>query len=83
MADKMNLSKFLNQVDALAEQCDREQLVSFVHEMARVLPEEKRETFILRLEAMVQNKKMESVLKILRNRKKKICRSSVMFFWHR
>lgn len=45
----MNLTKFLKQTDAIAAQYSAEQLTSFIHETARVLPEHQREDFLNRL----------------------------------
>ena len=45
----MNLTNFLKQVDELSAQCSVRQLMAFVHETARVLPESGREDFLKRL----------------------------------
>lgn len=39
----MNLTNFLKQIDSLAAQYTKEQLVSFIHDTGRVLPEERRQ----------------------------------------
>jgi hypothetical protein len=45
----MNLTNFLKQTDELMAQCSREQLISFIHDTGRVLPESRREDFLNRL----------------------------------
>lgn len=45
----MNLSKFLNSVDAYSDTMDKSQLISFVHNIARVLPESRRDDFLERM----------------------------------
>lgn len=48
----MNLTNFLNQTDTIIKQCSAEQLISFVHDLARTLPEHRREDFLKRLKAI-------------------------------
>lgn len=45
----MNLSMFLKSVDALSGTMENKQLVSFVHDIARVLPEGRRDDFLDRM----------------------------------
>lgn len=45
----MNLSKFLNAVDSLSQSMEKEQLTAFVHDIARVLPENARNDFLNRI----------------------------------
>lgn len=47
----MNLTNFLKQTDTITAQCSREQLISLLHEIGRVLPEQYREDFLKRLKA--------------------------------
>lgn len=47
----MNLTNFLEQMDAIAAQYSSMQLITFIHDIGRVLPEEKREDFLKRLKA--------------------------------
>lgn len=47
----MNLTNFLKQTDAITAQYSAEQLVSFIHDIGRVLPEQGREDFLERLKA--------------------------------
>lgn len=47
----MNLTNFLKQTDAVTAQCSTEQLIAFIHEIGRVLPEGSREDFLKRLKA--------------------------------
>lgn len=42
----MNLTNFLKQIDALTAKYATEQLIAFVHEIGRVLPEHHRENFL-------------------------------------
>ena len=42
----MNLTNFLKQIDALTAEYATEQLIAFVHEIGRVLPEHHRENFL-------------------------------------
>ncbi|MDL2301978.1 hypothetical protein LJC58_06460 [Lachnospiraceae bacterium OttesenSCG-928-D06] len=45
----MNLSMFLNSVDTLSGTMENKQLVSFIHDIARVLPESRRDDFLSRM----------------------------------
>ncbi len=45
----MNLVRFLKKVDELADSCEKKHLAVFIHEMARLFEEEKREEFLERL----------------------------------
>ena len=45
----MNLTNFLKQTDSLTAKYTAEQLASFIHDVARVLPEKHREDFLKRL----------------------------------
>lgn len=45
----MNLTNFLKQTDAITAQYSRAQLISFIHETGRILPEHCREDFLRRL----------------------------------
>ena len=47
----MNLPQFLKKVDALTRNSSHEQLEVFIHDIARTLPEGKRDDFINRLQA--------------------------------
>ncbi len=47
----MNLTNFLKQTDAITAKYSKEQLVSFIHDIGRVLPEHSREGFLNRLKA--------------------------------
>ena len=47
----MNLTNFLKQIDALTEQYSTEQLLAFIHDVGRVLPEHCREDFLERLKS--------------------------------
>ncbi|MDE7298577.1 MAG: hypothetical protein K2N94_07075, partial [Lachnospiraceae bacterium] len=47
----MNLIDFLKQTDAITAQYSTEQLISFIHDIGRVLPEHYREDFLKRLKA--------------------------------
>ena len=47
----MNLTNFLKQTDALTAKYSKEQLVAFIHDIGRVLPEHGREDFLDRLKA--------------------------------
>lgn len=42
----MNLMNFLKQTDALTAQYSTEQLIAFIHEIGRVIPEQRRENFL-------------------------------------
>lgn len=52
----MNLTNFLKQTDVLTAQYSTEQLISFIHEIGRVLPEEYREDFLKRLKTIGEEK---------------------------
>lgn len=45
----MNLTSFIKQVDAYALECSKEQLADFIHDIGRVLPENKRIDFLDKL----------------------------------
>lgn len=45
----MNLTKFLSEVDAVSNGMSREELLDFIHDIARTLAENKRENFLDRL----------------------------------
>lgn len=45
----MNLSKFLKYVDAFSGTMENKQLISFIHDIARVLPESSRDDFLDRM----------------------------------
>ena len=47
----MNLTNFLKQTDAITARYSAEQLISFIHDVGRVLPEHCREDFLKRLKA--------------------------------
>ncbi len=47
----MNLTNFLKQTDEITGQYSTKQLISFIHDMGRVLPEDYREDFLKRLRA--------------------------------
>lgn len=47
----MNLTNFLKQTDAITAQYSTKQLISFIHDIGRVLPESYREDFLKRLKA--------------------------------
>ena len=47
----MNLTNFLKQVDEITARYATDQLISFIHDIGRVLPEECREDFLVRLKA--------------------------------
>lgn len=48
----MNLTNFLNQMDAITVLYSASQLASFVHDIGRILPEDQREDFLRRLKAI-------------------------------
>lgn len=80
----MNLTNFLNQTDTLTAQYTPDQLISFIHDIARVIPEDRREDFLKRLkaaggksgEASVKDTENESAFhekyKLVRNNLKRI-----------
>lgn len=45
----MNLSMFLKSVDTLSGTMENEQFISFIHDIARVLPERGRDNFLDRM----------------------------------
>ncbi len=51
----MNYPTFLKKVDSVASSCEKDELVSFVHEIARTLSEDKRERFLSVLESFSSN----------------------------
>ena len=48
----MNLTNFLKQTDALIEQYSTEQLIAFIHNIGRILPEHRREDFLEMLQSV-------------------------------
>ena len=48
----MNLTNFLKQTDAITARYSAEQLISFIHDIGRVLPEYCREDYLERLKAI-------------------------------
>lgn len=54
----MNLPVFLNQVDGLISSSDYSKLSSFVHDYARTLPENQRDTFLSRLQSFATGKQV-------------------------
>ncbi len=75
----MNLTYFLKQTDAITAQCSAEQLISFIHDVGRALPEHCRENFLKRLKAIggktentstknaVNDSGFEEMYKLIRN----------------
>lgn len=55
----MNLTNFLKKIDALTAQYSEDELISFIHETGRVLPEHHREDFLKRLEAVGEKQEKE------------------------
>ncbi len=51
----MNLVSFLKRVDAITAQYSTTQLISFIHDSGRILPESKRDDFLKRLKAVGEN----------------------------
>lgn len=51
----MNLTNFLKQIDNIAEQYTAAQLLAFIHEAGRVLPEADRADFLARLKSAGQS----------------------------
>lgn len=45
----MNLTRFLKQTDVLTAKCSADQLTAFIYDIARTLPEYRREEFLERL----------------------------------
>lgn len=62
----MNLSTFLRKSDEITKQLSKEQLIAVIHEIARTLPEHKREIFLDTLTATYQNTNIDSS-KTIRN----------------
>ena len=56
----MNLSKFLNAIDSLSQSMEKKQLTTFVHDVARVLPENSRDDFLNRLKKCISDKEINS-----------------------
>ena len=56
----MNLPTFLRKSDELTKQLSKEQLIAVIHEIARTLPEHKREIFLDTLTVASQNTAMDS-----------------------
>ena len=56
----MNLPTFLRKSDELTKQLSKEQLTTVIHEIARTLPEHKREIFLDTLTAAYQSTAIES-----------------------
>lgn len=56
----MNLSKFLDAVDSLSQSMEKKQLTAFVHDIARVLPENARGDFMDRLKKCICDKNIDS-----------------------
>ena len=59
----MNLIQFLNKVDEMADYGSKDELLSFIHETARLLEEESREEFIVRLEKAVAGQLLGGIRK--------------------
>ena len=53
----MNLPTFLRKSDELTKKLSKEQLIAVIHEIARTLPEHKREIFLDTLRAACQSTK--------------------------
>ena len=62
----MNLPTFLRKSDEITKQLSKEQLTAVIHEIARTLPEHKREIFLDTLTATYQNTTIDSP-KTIRN----------------
>ena len=58
----MNLTRFLNEVDNISDSMSKKQLINFVHDIARTLPENKRIFFLDRL-AQISDKEAENNVK--------------------
>lgn len=56
----MNLSQFINQVEVLTNTCTQEQLKSFIHESARILPEKQREDFLKLLKTVLKGQENQN-----------------------
>ncbi|MFA9465633.1 MAG: hypothetical protein ACERKN_15215 [Velocimicrobium sp.] len=52
----MNLSNFLHAVDSLSQSMEKEQLTTFMHDIARVLPENARNDFLYRMQKSKSDK---------------------------
>lgn len=86
----MNLTNFLRQTDAITAQYSKEQLISFIHDFGRVVPEHCREDFLKRLKAIggeientptkdaVKDLGFEEMYKLVRNNLKTIDSQEVM-----
>lgn len=57
----MNLSKFLNVVDSVSRSMEKEQLEAFVHDIARVYPENARDDFLNRLKKILFDKDRDTL----------------------
>lgn len=53
----MNLTQFLSKVDELTGLGSKEQMAGFIHDTARLLPEEKREDFVKRFSDLINGQK--------------------------
>ena len=62
----MNLPTFLRKADEITKQLSKEQLIAVIHEIARTLPEHKREVFLDTLRAACQSATKDSP-KTIRN----------------
>ena len=62
----MNLPTFLRKSDELTKKLSKEQLIAVIHEIARTLPEHKRELFLDTLRAACQSATKDSP-KTIRN----------------
>ena len=47
---KMNLTRFLKEVENILDTMSSQQLMAFIHDMARTLPENQRNSFLNKLE---------------------------------
>ena len=56
----MNLSKFLTSVDSLSQSMEKKQLTDFVHDIARMFPENSRDDFLDRLKKYICDKDIAS-----------------------
>lgn len=52
---RMNYAQFMKKVDSFTEKLSKEEIRGFVHEIARTLPEAKRESFFEKISLIVQN----------------------------
>ena len=62
----MNLPKFLKQVDSDISKMTRSELESFIHEIARTLPEEKRPCFLEMMEFALTKPPSDNKIKALK-----------------